>query len=136
MKFVRFWLPVLLWMGLLFYLSSRRNPVVSNDSVLNFFFFKMMHLMFYAALYTWIYRANKYTTKRSKRFWYVSAFIITVLYAISDEVHQHFVQYREASPRDVIIDAVGAGIAWILIDKLVPIVPRKLQMWLAKWQLL
>ena len=35
------------------------------------------------------------------------AFLIGVAYAITDEVHQHFVQGRHASPVDVAIDASG-----------------------------
>ena len=40
------------------------------------------------------------------------AFLIAVAYAATDEVHQHFVRGRHASPVDVLIDSVGiaAGI--------------------------
>jgi VanZ family protein len=43
------------------------------------------------------------------------AFALGVAYAISDEVHQHFVRGRHASPIDVAIDAVGLAlglVAW------------------------
>jgi VanZ family protein len=43
------------------------------------------------------------------------AFAVGVLYAASDEVHQHFVSGRHASPVDVAIDAAGIAIglaAW------------------------
>jgi VanZ family protein len=43
------------------------------------------------------------------------AFALGVAYAISDEVHQHFVPGRRGAPLDVLIDAVGVGVgivAW------------------------
>jgi VanZ family protein len=43
------------------------------------------------------------------------AWTIGLLYATSDEVHQHFVSGRHASPVDVAIDAVGVALgvlAW------------------------
>jgi VanZ family protein len=36
------------------------------------------------------------------------AMIVTVAYAVSDEVHQSFVPGREASAYDVVVDTVGA----------------------------
>lgn len=43
------------------------------------------------------------------------AVFITVLYAISDEWHQHFVPRRHGSPIDVLIDAAGIVIAiWVV----------------------
>jgi VanZ family protein len=38
------------------------------------------------------------------------AFVLGVLYAISDEVHQSFVPGRAGSPLDVTIDAVGVAV--------------------------
>jgi VanZ family protein len=33
--------------------------------------------------------------------------VISVLYAISDEYHQHFVHGRHGTPIDVLIDSIG-----------------------------
>ena len=41
----------------------------------------------------------------------VPAAVITLLYAASDELHQHFVTGRHASPLDWLIDATGVAIA-------------------------
>jgi len=41
------------------------------------------------------------------------AFAVGVLYAASDEVHQHFVSGRHASPLDVAIDAAGIAIGLV-----------------------
>jgi VanZ family protein len=43
--------------------------------------------------------------------------VIALAYAVSDELHQTFVDGRHGSPVDVAIDALGiglAGLAWIL----------------------
>lgn len=41
---------------------------------------------------------------------YILAFILCLLYAISDEVHQHFVSGRSGEVLDVLIDSVGSGL--------------------------
>jgi VanZ family protein len=41
--------------------------------------------------------------------------VIAALYAVTDEIHQAFVPTRNASPVDVLIDAVGAAIAMLLL---------------------
>ncbi len=46
----------------------------------------------------------------------VSAWLLTVLYAVSDELHQSFVPGRHASVWDVMIDALGAALALWLAD--------------------
>jgi VanZ family protein len=40
--------------------------------------------------------------------------VLAVLYAVSDEVHQTFVAGRHGSPRDVLIDAVGAALGLLV----------------------
>ena len=42
------------------------------------------------------------------------AFAFGLAYAISDEIHQHFVRGRHASPIDVAIDAAGLARARLL----------------------
>jgi VanZ family protein len=92
------WAAVALWAGLIFGLSS--IPSLSTglgtwDLVLR----KCAHMTEYAILAVLLARA----TRRP-----VPAFVLAVLYAASDELHQHFVRGRHASPVDVAIDAVGA----------------------------
>jgi VanZ family protein len=48
------------------------------------------------------------------------AFLAGVAYAATDELHQHFVHGRHASPVDVAIDAVGVTLgllAWIRLRR-------------------
>ena len=74
---------------------------------MNFAFFKSLHVIEYAILYLLILRALA-SGRTIKKKQYVSAFVLTVLYAISDEMHQTFVPTREGTLRDVAIDTVGA----------------------------
>jgi VanZ family protein len=47
-----------------------------------------------------------------------AAAAIAFAYAISDEVHQLFVQGRDADPFDLAVDAVGIGLALALLSRL------------------
>jgi len=109
MKFLRKWGPVVVWMGVIFFFSTRQRITVSDHYAVNFLFFKMLHVIEYAVLYMLTFRATKNP---------VASFIIVILYAASDEIHQLFVATREGTVRDVIIDTLGAGLAWIFIKKL------------------
>jgi VanZ family protein len=47
--------------------------------------------------------------------WAVSTFFIAVAFAALDEWHQSFVPVRQASARDVAIDALGTVLAQVLV---------------------
>jgi VanZ family protein len=99
------WLPVVAWAGLIFALSS--IPSLSSglgewDYVLR----KGAHLTEYAVLGALLLRALGRE---------LPAFFGALAYAATDELHQHFVRGRHASPVDVAIDAVGIAfgiLAW------------------------
>lgn len=92
------WLPVFAWAAVIFAFSS--IPHLSSglgvwDTVLR----KGAHITEYAILGALLLRA----TRRPG-----IALGLAALYAISDEVHQHFVEGRHAAALDVLIDATGA----------------------------
>jgi VanZ family protein len=100
-RFVRLWLPVVVWAALIFVLSSVPDlgtGLGGWDLVLR----KLAHAAEFAVLGALLVRAVG-------RAW--PAFAIGVLYAVSDEVHQSFVAGRQGSPLDVAIDAVGVAVA-------------------------
>ena len=91
------WAPVVLWAGVIFGLSS--IPSLSSglgawDEVLR----KCAHLTEYAVLGMLLLRALGSV---------LPAFALGIAYAITDEVHQHFVSGRHSSPLDVAIDSTG-----------------------------
>jgi VanZ family protein len=126
--FFKYWLPLLAWMGVIFYFSSRQRVSVSPEYFLNFLFFKTLHVLEYAMMFFLSYRAFGTTTRSDPRLWrYALAYMFVILYAVSDEIHQTFVPTREGRLRDVIIDALGAIIAWLTIERLLPKMPIKLR---------
>ena len=58
-----------------------------------------------AALWLWALRL------RIGRHAFAAAALITVTYAVSDEIHQSFVPGRFSDPFDVLVDALGAATA-------------------------
>lgn len=108
-KILYYWLPPFVWMGVIFYFSSKQKVGVADEYVVNFIFFKTLHLIEYAALYFLLFRAfqsstvHKFTLKQSL----IYPIIFAIMFAISDEIHQTFVPTREGHPRDVIIDTIG-----------------------------
>ena len=108
-KWLWYWSPPVLWMLIIFSFSSRQRTQVSDVYTLNFLFYKSLHVLEYAALYFLLFRAflkNSSNQTMRKRAW-IWAFVIAILYAASDEIHQTFVPTREGRPRDVAIDTIG-----------------------------
>ena len=127
MLFFGYWLPVLLWMTTIFVLSSQHTVTVAPEYWLNFVFYKTLHIIEYVTLFTLSYRATAATYPEKRGVWGKLAFVIAVLYAISDETHQIFTPTREPTVRDVIIDACGAGLIWYYLSKQLPKAPKQLK---------
>jgi VanZ family protein len=114
-RYLRYWLPVLLWMGVIFVASSQPElPFVLNKTV-DFITKKAGHVTEYSVLAFLLWRAIS-----KERGWPVllslgSAFILSLLYAVSDEFHQTFVPGRTGRLTDVGFDALGALLALCLI---------------------
>jgi VanZ family protein len=98
------WAPVVVWMAVIFAFSS--VPSLSSGLSYDYVLRKCAHVTEYAILFVLLLRALGREAP---------AFLIGVAYAASDEVHQHFVAGRHASPVDVAIDAAGLALglaAW------------------------
>jgi VanZ family protein len=123
------WLPPFAWMAVIFALSTRQRLSVSDEFVLNFLFFKTLHVIEYAFLFLLYYRGFGSVWGLSDNRIGKAAFLATIIYAITDEVHQTLVPTREGALRDVIIDALGASLSWISVSRLLPNLPPKLKNW-------
>lgn len=113
------YLPLALMCIFIFIQSSKRAVVVSYDGNTNFLAHKFAHVVVYLLLFLSAIRAFKDFKK---------ALIFTIFYAVSDEVHQMFVQTRTASVRDVLIDSGSALVTYFLVTKYfkkLPIILRK-----------
>jgi VanZ family protein len=101
----RAWAPVVVWAAVIFAFSS--IPSLSTglggwDLVLR----KLAHLTEYAILGALLVRALSRPGL---------AIFLGGLYAVTDEVHQHFVRGRHAAWYDVLLDTVGVTVgvlAW------------------------
>ncbi len=103
------WLPVVAWAGLIFAFSAQPNLRFFPDEGLDFVVRKLGHMAIFGVLALFLWRSLA-TTTSLRRTW-AWALALAVLYAFSDELHQAFVPGRNASLRDVGIDATGAFIA-------------------------
>lgn len=113
--FLFYWLPVLIWMVLIFYFSSRPRFRIAHESLFDFIIFKTLHMMAYGWLYFLLVRAFYKTTSLTPANIFLSSLLIAIFYAVSDEYHQQFVPTREGTLRDVLIDTAGIMITlWYL----------------------
>jgi VanZ family protein len=107
------WLPALVWAGLIFAFSAQEDLTFFPDQSLDFVVRKLGHMVIFGVLAILLWRALAGTTTL-RRPW-AWALALTILYAITDELHQAFVPGRTASGQDVGIDGAGALIAVAIV---------------------
>ena len=104
------WLPVLVYAGLIFYLSAQPYLtlpggllLVIDPEMFVFHLFEYIPLGFLAA------RAASKTPMLSLRNSRPFSMFIGAAYGLSDELHQYFVPGRTASPLDAMADTIGVA---------------------------
>jgi VanZ family protein len=107
-----YWLPAVLYAGMIFYMSSQSHPEEQLPSfVLKDVSDKVLHAVEYAGLAVLCYRAFRWAAGPSvARQALVLAIITASIYGITDEVHQFFVPFRESSWLDWLADTAGAAV--------------------------
>ncbi len=136
--FLKYWLPVLLWMVVIFSASSDRQsfqhssrliepflrwlwPDISNTAVHSIIVLirKGAHVSEYAILTLLVWRLFRSPAVPGGRLsrWSdaTRTLLVVALYAASDEFHQLFVPSRQASVWDVMIDTSGGVLALLLL---------------------
>lgn len=111
------WLYVILWCGIIFLFSSIPNLRIEELGFWDFILRKIFHITEYAVLSILLVNALFVSVGFRKSNIYFLSFVLGVLYAISDEIHQYFVPGRFFSIVDIIIDNVGVAIGIILWDR-------------------
>lgn len=102
---IRLWAPAVVWMSVLFYLSSLSDPLPAGLSVPDYY----THGAAYAVLAVLAGRALAGGIGRPfKAAAGVATVVLCTLYGVSDEYHQSFVPGRDASVGDVAKDLGGA----------------------------
>jgi VanZ family protein len=103
---IKYWIPAILYMAFLFYLSSRPAPE-ELKWIPTIAELKLVHIIEYGILYFLVWYAVIKTTSYNKLEAFTLALMVTILYGLTDEFHQIFVVGRTARLEDVAADVVG-----------------------------
>jgi VanZ family protein len=124
-KIVKYWLPVLIWAGIIFIFSS--NPAVRTTEIHweDFIIKKSAHIFFFGVLSVFFYRAYKSHNIAIKKSVYY-AIVSVFLYGVIDEIHQSFTPGRDPRLRDIMFDTFGAILFMYFIRKILPKFPKKI----------
>lgn len=126
-----YWLPALVWLAAIFYFSTDTFSGDNTGSLfyrlarmaipsltleqfapIHFFIRKTAHFTEYALLALLLFRAfraGRATKWRSR--WALWSWLIVVVYALTDELHQGFTRYRVGSMQDSLTDIAGGTVA-------------------------
>lgn len=99
------WLPVVVWAAVIFAFSSVPS-LATGLGIWDLVLRKAAHTCEYAILGALLLRALGHARP---------ALLAGIAYAASDELHQHFVRGRHASPLDVGIDTIGLAAGLVLL---------------------
>ena len=107
-----YWVPVALYAGTIFYLSSQSHPEEQLPSFLIVDVSdKVLHAVEYGILALLCYRAFRWAAGPAvARQAVVLAIVTASVYGLTDEAHQFFVPFRESSWLDWLADTIGAVI--------------------------
>jgi len=109
------WGPALLMMSVIFGFSSISSPEMPSFGLLDFVVKKGGHALGYGLLALAFLRGLKGESSSIVSRQVLVAWILATLYSATDEYHQSFVPGRHPAFTDVMIDAIGAGLALLLI---------------------
>src|SRR3989338_5104091 len=107
-KFLKYWAPLYLYAGFIFYMSSLPHPL---PKITIPHFDRFLHIIEYAIFGILAARAFKNSRPETvhKNF-KILAILAAVVYGASDEFHQLFVSSRDCSVFDLIADLAGGKI--------------------------
>lgn len=111
--FFRYWLPVILWAGVIFYFSAIPDLQIKEFGAWDTILRKLAHAAEYGVLAYLTLRLGLRQEKR-KVTTLLIILIFCALYAWSDEWHQSFVEGRVFSVFDILIDSLGAIVLGLL----------------------
>ncbi len=109
MPTARFLLPLAI-VAVVWWLSSQPSPGPDLGGLQSLASY-LAHFVVYAALWTSLAWALRWRLP-------ALAFTLTVAYGAVDEVHQSFVDGRDATVVDLAVDALGAAAAWALTGQM------------------
>ena len=107
---MKYWVPSLLYMVLIFAVSSLEQPPFPMPEFEWLTIDKLYHFIEYAilgGLLAWAFVKAKPSVVPSKLIWLVAT-VLSILYGASDEWHQTFVPGRCATLADWVADVLGS----------------------------
>ena len=111
-----YYVPLLIWMGLIFYLSSiPGSPRVYNNPII-YIERKGAHIFEFFVLTILFFRIFRLHIRKGKTEILGWSVIGASLFAISDEIHQLFTPFRDGKTADLIFDLVGIILAVVVVQ--------------------
>ncbi|MFC1632026.1 VanZ family protein [Candidatus Omnitrophota bacterium] len=111
--FLKFWLPVYLYAGLIFAYSAQAQLSLAPRMLHGD---KLLHVLEYAILSYLVARgAFNSSSLKLKLHFRLLAVMFAFVYGLSDEFHQSFVPGRQADLFDVLADGLGACLGHLII---------------------
>lgn len=111
---MKFWVPVYLYAGLIFFLSSLSFAPSLGPKILHID--KLLHFTEYGILGYLLARAARNSDSLYlKAHFRIFAVSLGVLYGLSDEFHQYFVPGRDVEILDVVADSLGVFVGQIFL---------------------
>lgn len=147
-QFVKYWLPLLIWLGVIFVGSTNvmsaeqtsryivpfllwLKPGLSPNAIWTILVVarKSAHVIEYTVLSLLLWRALRNVPALAQRTWIVFGAVLfgCALFGASDEFHQTFVKSRTPSVRDVFLDVSGALLGLLIGAAFVRHHPKKLR---------
>lgn len=113
---IAYWLPIFIYCLLIFIQSTFIVP----DSIPELpYLDKAAHFLIYAGLGVLFIRAFRTLCVNNRKLILISASIAAAtFYGMSDELHQLFVPYRDASIMDVVADAIGSSFGVLFYNQI------------------
>ena len=110
---LKYWLPVYIYLILIFIISSQPSGDIGDYVHKTFFLGQaLQHLGAYTLLGLLLYRALEHTKSTSK----LLVILITTLYGLLIEINQHFTPGRSFELMDILMNFLGAVLSLVLIS--------------------
>ena len=120
--FLYYWVPVIIWMGIIFYFSSRSSSPLDKvpQESIHTLGECLTHILEFGVLGVLVARAIKGRSLLSCGL----SIGLTLFYGFFDELHQLFVPLRSFQVIDLVMDAVGACLgvmifSWVMQRRMV-----------------
>ncbi len=107
-KKIRFWIPAMVWLSVIFYFSNEPSLTIGSGGVESFVLRKFAHIGEFGVLALLIFLPLTKRYKSKGILIFFATFLITALFALTDEFHQTFILGRDGNLKDVLVDSLGA----------------------------